>query len=281
MGSDRVGCRVSLLALLATGAGTPIDPPDPVDGVRAAIVAQLDPANYPGRVFTVGTDHATVAGTIALADAASSVGNWSLVMVPNGVTYAERIVRPAPGTAAFTDVRTVDLDGEPFTLNPPDGTDDTWEHRGIGGILANAILNGKGSKSAVHSGEYSAGADTEYIYYNVTGTQTGTSNDAFSWGVGPGQRILDWVSSKNTQTQTVLRGVAVTLGIIFVIIQAVASRGAMARIIISLIAAGIFIWGVWSVTDIKDRVGNEMSMGPVAVQVVPGPAGPSAFPSTT
>ncbi len=189
MGSDRVGCRVSLLALLATGAGTPIDPPDPVDGVRAAIVAQLDPANYPGRVFTVGTDHATVAGTIALADAASSVGNWSLVMVPNGVTYAERIVRPAPGTAAFTDVRTVDLDGEPFTLNPPDGTDDTWEHRGIGGILANAILNGKGSKSAVHSGEYSAGADTEYIYYNVTGTQTGTSNDAFSWGVGPGQRI--------------------------------------------------------------------------------------------
>lgn len=192
MGSDRVGCRVSLLALLATGAGTPIDPPDPVDGVRAAIVAQLDPANYPGRVFTVGVDHATFNGTLALADTASSFASNepSLVLVPNGATYAERVVRPPQHAGdVYTDVCTIDLDGEPFTLDPADSTDDTWEHRGTGGIIANAILNGKGSKSAVHSGEYSAGADTEYIYYNVTGTQTGTSNDAFSWGVGPGQRI--------------------------------------------------------------------------------------------
>lgn len=84
-----------------------------------------------------------------------------------------------------------------------------------------------------------------------------------------GDGILDWAASKNTQTQTVLRGVAVTLGIIFVILQAVASRGAMARIIISLLAAGIFIWGVWSVTDIKDRVGNEMSPTPAALHVMP------------
>lgn len=90
-----------------------------------------------------------------------------------------------------------------------------------------------------------------------------------------GEGILDWVTAKNTQTQAVLRAVAVTLGIIFVIMQAVASRGAMARIIISLIAAGLFIWGVWSVTDIKDRVGNEMSMGPVAVQVLPDATSPT------
>ena len=96
-----------------------------------------------------------------------------------------------------------------------------------------------------------------------------------------GDGILDWVSSKNTQTQTVLRGVAVTLGIIFVIIQAVASRGAMARIIISLIAAGIFIWGVWSVTDIKDRVGNEMALGSVVVQLdAAAPASSLSFSST-
>jgi len=88
---------------------------------------------------------------------------------------------------------------------------------------------------------------------------------------GSGTGILDWLTAKNAQTQTLLRAVAVTLGIIFVIIQAVASRGAMARIIISLIAAGIFIWGVWSVTSIKDRVQNEVGMGSVAVQVDPGP----------
>lgn len=98
-----------------------------------------------------------------------------------------------------------------------------------------------------------------------------------------GDGILDWLTSKNTQTQTVLRGIAVTLGIIFVILQAVASRGAMARIIISLIAAGIFIWGVWSVTDIKDRVGNEMD-STAAAQVYPGHpghTGPLVFPSIT
>lgn len=94
-----------------------------------------------------------------------------------------------------------------------------------------------------------------------------------------GDGVLDWLTAKNSQTQTLLRAVAVTLGIIFVIIQAVASRGAMARIIISLIVAGIFIWGVWSVTDIKDRVGNEVnSMGPSVVQV--DPASPPATWST-
>ena len=78
-----------------------------------------------------------------------------------------------------------------------------------------------------------------------------------------GDGILDWTTSKNVETQTLLRALAVTLGIIFVIIQAVASRGAMARIIISLLAAGVFIWGVWSITDIQDLVENEMSSGPV------------------
>ena len=94
-----------------------------------------------------------------------------------------------------------------------------------------------------------------------------------------GEGILDWLTSKNSQTQTLLRAVAVTLAIIFVIVQAVASRGAMARIIISLVAAGIFVWGVWSVTDIKDRVDNEVNAsGPAVVQVGPGsPAAPAVL----
>lgn len=79
-----------------------------------------------------------------------------------------------------------------------------------------------------------------------------------------GDGILDWLTAKNSQSQTLLRALAVTLGILFVIMQAVASRGAMARIIISLAAAGVFIWGVWSVTDIRDRLDNEInSMAPV------------------
>lgn len=87
-----------------------------------------------------------------------------------------------------------------------------------------------------------------------------------------GDGILDWLTAKNAQTQTVLRALAVTLGIIFVIWQAVSSRGAMARVIIAIIAAGIFVWGVWNVTDIKDRVDNEVNAaGATVVQLHPAP----------
>jgi len=89
---------------------------------------------------------------------------------------------------------------------------------------------------------------------------------------GGGQGILDWLTAKNSQTQTLLRAMAVTLGIIFVIWQAVSSRGAMARVIIAIVAAGIFVYGVWNVTDIKDRVENEVNaLGPAVVQLHPEP----------
>ncbi|HQZ85777.1 MAG TPA: hypothetical protein PLB21_09165 [Actinomycetota bacterium] len=101
------------------------------------------------------------------------------------------------------------------------------------------------------------------------------ANPAVAIPMAEGDGILDLISSKNTQTQTVLRGVAVTLGIIFIIIQAVSSRGSMARVIIAALAAGVFIWGVWNVTAVKDRVGNELSMGAPVVQVdSAGPADP-------
>ena len=95
---------------------------------------------------------------------------------------------------------------------------------------------------------------------------------------GSGDGLLDWLTAKNGQTQTVLRGLAVTLGIIFVIWAAVASRGAMARIIIAIVAAGVFIWGVFNVTSIKDRVGNEVNAsGPSVVQLA-HPDGPGLLP---
>lgn len=172
---------MSLLALLATGPGTPL-----ATGVRQKIVAQLNPANYGGRVFTVGTDAATINGCLALADAASSAGNWSLVLIPPG-TYAERVRRPAAGSGVYTDVASTTLNPADVILNPPDGTDDTWEARGTGGILAGVTLNGKGAFSALHSGEF--GAAYEFIFYKVNATQTGTGNDAFSWGVGPDQKV--------------------------------------------------------------------------------------------
>lgn len=84
-----------------------------------------------------------------------------------------------------------------------------------------------------------------------------------------GTGILDLLSSKNTAVQTFLRGLAVTLGIIFVIYQGVVSRGALARIIVSALAAALFIWIVFNVTALQTRVDNELnSAGPLNTQFV-------------
>lgn len=165
------------------GAGGSTPAPTPTD-VRSLIESQLDPANYPGRVFTVGTDAPTISETLALADAASSSTAWSLVVIPPG-TYAERVVRPHQ--TGWTDVRSSTLNPADVILDPPNDTDDTWEHYGTGGIIAGITLKGKGTKSAVHCGEF--GATYDFIYYKVVGTQTGTGNDAFSWGIGPNQHV--------------------------------------------------------------------------------------------
>lgn len=103
-------------------------------------------------------------------------------------------------------------------------------------------------------------------------TQAAAVHHVVALPMADGDGILDWLTAKNAQTQAVLRALAVTLGIIFVIWQAVSSRGAMARVIIAIIAAGVFVWGVWNVTGIKDRVDNEVNAaGATVVQLHPAP----------
>ena len=89
----------------------------------------------------------------------------------------------------------------------------------------------------------------------------------------PLEGLLDWITQKNAETQNVLLGVAITIGIIFVIWQALLSRGAMARIIIAALAAGIFVWAVWNITSVKDMVGGEftgfISLTPVHASPAP------------
>lgn len=101
---------------------------------------------------------------------------------------------------------------------------------------------------------------------NEVGTHLLAAHPSVSPAEG-GEGFLDLLTKKNTQTQTLFRAIAVTIGIGFVILQAIMSRGAMARIIVSIIAAGVFVWGVWNVTSIKDRVGNEMSWGATVTEV--------------
>lgn len=77
-----------------------------------------------------------------------------------------------------------------------------------------------------------------------------------------GDGILDLLDGKITETKTVARGFASLAGLGFVIYQAIISRGAMARIIMSGLAAGIFVWIVFNVTTVQDRVDNEVNSAP-------------------
>jgi len=87
-----------------------------------------------------------------------------------------------------------------------------------------------------------------------------------------GDGILDWGNTKVAELGTFFRGFSVVAGIGFVIFQALASRGAFARIIISGLAAGVFIWIVWNVTDLRDRVDREVRT-PAAIRLQPDPDG--------
>lgn len=88
---------------------------------------------------------------------------------------------------------------------------------------------------------------------------------------GSGTGFLDWLTNKLTDLQAVFRLLSVVGGMGFVIWQGIQSRGAMARIIIAGIAAGVFIWIVWNVTNLQSRVGNEVNASGTYSQIVAHP----------
>lgn len=83
---------------------------------------------------------------------------------------------------------------------------------------------------------------------------------------GPG--FIDWATNLNNEVKTLVLAVVWTLGILFVVIQGVATRGSMARIILAGIGAGIFIWIAHNVMDVSDSVGNELPGAAPAVEIV-------------
>lgn len=70
--------------------------------------------------------------------------------------------------------------------------------------------------------------------------------------------ILDWTKGKANELENVLQVVATTVAILFVVYKAVQSKFAIGTIIVSALAAGVFVWIVYNVVDLKDSVGNEM-----------------------
>ena len=86
---------------------------------------------------------------------------------------------------------------------------------------------------------------------------------------GQSEGIFDWITTKNTEALTAIRGVAITIAIIFVIWAGIRSRGSFVAILISGITAGMLVWIVFNVTDIQDRVGNEVNSAPTPAITAP------------
>lgn len=71
--------------------------------------------------------------------------------------------------------------------------------------------------------------------------------------------IFDWITTKNTQALTAIRAVAVTIAVIFVVWAGIRTKGSFVAILLAGITAGILLWIVVNVTDIQDRVGDEVN----------------------
>lgn len=77
-----------------------------------------------------------------------------------------------------------------------------------------------------------------------------------------GDDIIGFTQHKVNAVGSLFRTGSIVIAIGFVLFQAIVSRGAMARIIVSGVAAAVFVWIVFNVTDLKDRVDNEMNSAP-------------------
>lgn len=90
---------------------------------------------------------------------------------------------------------------------------------------------------------------------------------------GDSEGLLDWVDVKSEEAKNVARTVAVLLAIVFFIWNVLASKGALARMIMAGLAAGLFIWIVFNVTELRDRVDDEVNSAPRVSATVASPAG--------
>lgn len=88
-----------------------------------------------------------------------------------------------------------------------------------------------------------------------------------------GSGLLDFLEDKSDEAMTTARAVALLLALVFFIWQVVASRAALARMIVAGLAAGLFVWLVFNITDVKDRVDEEINSAGLPVMNVSSSGG--------
>lgn len=80
-------------------------------------------------------------------------------------------------------------------------------------------------------------------------------------GVDVHAGMLDWASQTAVDLRPVLQTVALTVAVVFVIYKAVQSKFSFGTIVVSALAAGLFVWAVYNVTSIRDTIAEDLPGG--------------------
>ncbi len=86
--------------------------------------------------------------------------------------------------------------------------------------------------------------------------------------------LLNWTDGMSERLRGVIQAVAITVAVVFVVYKAVQSKFAIGTIIVSALAAGVFVWIVHNVTSLQDSVGEDMPGSAPVVEYVDS-TGPS------
>ncbi|MDX5961792.1 hypothetical protein SIM91_00200 [Rhodococcus opacus] len=89
------------------------------------------------------------------------------------------------------------------------------------------------------------------------------------------QGVIEWVNTKATEVQNTTRIVMGAISVIGICVVAVKSRFALAAILVAIAVAGLLNWGVWNVTDVSDKIGDEINAAPNEAIILIAPSIPS------
>lgn len=77
--------------------------------------------------------------------------------------------------------------------------------------------------------------------------------------------VFGWVESEAGQLQSTMQTLSVVVAVIFVVFRAVKTGFAIASIAIAALMAGVFVWIVYNVDILSNRVDEEINSSPAAV----------------
>ncbi len=102
------------------------------------------------------------------------------------------------------------------------------------------------------------------IHHLASGSPLAAAGDG-----GGSTGLIDLITQKNEQVQVAARGLSITAALIFVIYNAVRSAFAVARIVVTGLVAALMVWITFHMTDLENRVGDEVNSMPAVSHSAP------------